>query len=729
MSEDRPRPAAPARKGAAAAPPPWLPLLPTAWRRPGGLPPPDAVWDYVRDWTETARRRLDELEGYLLAAAGEPAYAALAPGAAVAELERVRRWLEEAARARDLDAFGRVLQAHPGVLAAYERLERWGQLLRGPDHPRLIMAYRYLTDPDLALPEGEPFGELRELRAALLDMLSDPSVVLDEEGRRRFHDGAAAFRLRYKALYVHEHDRRRRPEALAPYRQLRDGVAFRTLRRLRAVRGAPVRAGLAEMEARLQAILATQCPGVDEAVLEARPVCTCGFRLDAPPPEPVDVLESALEREVWHGVRLLADPEVRRRLEAYVEGDRSRGSGAAAEGLARILGWVEAYGDGHGGADALGELEGLLTDEVIAALNEGLRQPPGVVVPRSLEALWERLADRDLSWEDLQREVLEWAFDGDVPPPGVLVRPLWGGGGERTPADGRARVRSRAAAGDGTPADAFPRTFSGWEDHYRRRVQAGEGATPREQEAFRLFYRLAVRGEGGGPAEGAVSLSLFEPAYDDGLLAGLRRPITLPLLLERAGARCSPWGRRLGLVWVDALRCDVWDRFLDRYGPGLEVLETGMLWVFPPATTAGQMARLDGHGIRFTLRRAPRPAPDPRARDGVPPWPSTLSVDDGASGQRAIVYVGGVEEALGEGAAPDELSHVLARELLPLLAAEPSTDWLVFGDHGFAEQGGGARGRRGEGPAYRQGGDSMEEVLVPWAALRAGGSGAGEGRD
>jgi len=693
------------------------------------LPAPDTVWDYLRDWTEASRRQLDELEGYLLAAAGEPAYAALAPAAAVAELERVRRWLDDAARAPDLDAFGRALQAHPGVLAACGRLERWRELLRGPDHPRLIMAYRYLTDPDLALPEAEPFAELRELRAALLGMLADPAVVLDEEGRRRFHDGAAAFRLRYKALYIREHDRRRRPEALAPYRRLRDGVAFRLLRRLRSVRGAPVRAGLAEMEGRLQAILATQCPGVDEAVLEARPVCTCGFRLDAPSLEPVDVLERALEREVWHGVRLLADPEVRRRLEAYIEGDELRSSGGAGDGLTRLLRWVDAYGDGHGGVDALRELEALLTDEVIAALNEGLRQPPGVVVPRSLEALWERLADRDLSWEELQAEVLEWAFGGDVPPPGVLVRPVRGGGGERSGTDGRVRPRPRSATGDRVSTDAFPRTFWGWEEHYRRRVRAGEAASPEERDAFRLFYRLAVRGEGGGGVEGAVSLSLFEPPYDDGLLAGLRRPITLPLLLERVGRHPSLWGRRPGLVWVDALRWDVWHRFLDRYGAGLEVLESGMLWVFPPATTAGQMARLDGYGIRFTLRRAPRGSPDPRGRGDALPWPPSPLADDGVGAQRAMVYVGGVEEALGEGAAPDELSHVLAGELLPLVTAAPGTDWLVFGDHGFVEQSGGTRSRRGDGPSYRQGGDSMEEVLVPWAVLRGRGSPGGPGHD
>src|SRR5690606_12056115 len=96
----------------------------------------------------------------------------------------------------------------------------------------LVIAHRYLTDDDLALPAEEAYRELRELRATLLDMLSDGDTVLSAAGRRRFWDGFAAFQFRYADLYVREHDRRRRPEALAPYRALRERPAYRLLRRL-----------------------------------------------------------------------------------------------------------------------------------------------------------------------------------------------------------------------------------------------------------------------------------------------------------------------------------------------------------------------------------------------------------------------------------------------------------------------------------------------------------------
>lgn len=756
------------RRGREEARPPWLELLPAAWRRPGGLPPPDEVWAFLQEWVKSARVTLDELEGYLLAAVDEAALAALTPAARLADLERVRAGLDDLQKAADLDSFGLALRAKPGMLAAYERLVPWRAFFQSPDRPRLVMAHRYLTDDDLALPPEEAYRELRELRATLLDMLSDADTVLSAAGRRRFWDGFAAFQFRYADLYVREHDRRRRPEALAPYRALREQPAYRLLRRLQSLEGAPVRAGLAELEGRLQRLLATQCPGVDEEVIAARPVCTCGFRLDDPPPESLDDLERAIQQEAWHGLRMLFDPEVRRRLQRFVaESGQPKGPGTPAAKLAALLAWTEEpgrskdLGDAGDGADAGGATEagdggsfvagtpqsldviaGLLDEETIAYINQGLRRS-GRVVVRSLEALVEELADRELSWDQLRDAVEQWAF-GPLPRErGLIVRPLWGEGrralapGEETARTGSAlaaggstggrpsgsKGRGRAAASRDEAAQKpvrLPQTFVEWEQAYGEKM-TGKAPAAGLDEGFRRFYRETMKTSAGGGVEGTLALSLFEPPIPDGLLAGLQRPVTLPLLLERASGRSRRDDRPRRLVWVDALRYDVWLAFLQQFGDGIRVEETGFLWALPPATTAGQMARVDAQGIRFSLWEVPPPP-------AAPAWPEPPG--SGAAGgpvaeaTLSIAYLRGIEEAIHgpEHLDAAALAAVLAQELLPLLERGGSYEWVVFSDHGFSDDGergaaGGGSRRDKAGSPYRQGGDTMEEVIVPWARL------------
>lgn len=760
------------RRGREEAPPPWLELLPAAWRRPGGLPPPNEVWAFLQEWVRSARVALDELEGYLLAAVDEAALAALNPAARLADLERVRAGLDDLQKAADLDSFGAVLRARAGMLAAYERLVPWRAFFQSPDRPRLVIAHRYLTDDDLALPAEEAYRELRELRATLLDMLSDGDTVLSAAGRRRFWDGFAAFQFRYADLYVREHDRRRRPEALAPYRALRERPAYRLLRRLQLLEGAPVRAGLAELEGRLQRLLATQCPGVDKEVIAARPVCTCGFRLDDPPPEPLDELERAIQREAWHGLRMLFDPEVRRRLQRFVqEAGQPKGPGAPAAKLAQLLAWTEEPPKGKGqkrkpnGAATAAEedgagfvmgtpqsldvIAGLLDEETIAYINQGLRRS-GRVVVRSLEALVEELADRELSWEQLRDAVEQWAF-GTLPRErGLIVRPLWGEG-RRGPAAGEEAGRSAAAPaaagspggkgpggkgrqkavasrdGEGEKPARVPQTFAEWERAYEEKM-TGKAPAPGLDEAFRRFYRETMKGGASGGVEGTLALSLFEPPIGEGLLAGLQRPVTLPLLLERAGGLDRAGGRSRGdsrprrLVWVDALRYDVWLGFLRQFGQGIRVEESGFLWVLPPATTAGQMARVDAQGIRFSLWEVPSPP-------AAPPWPEPSGTGTPgaavAEPTLSIAYLRGIEEAIHgpEHLDADALAGVLAKELLPLLQRGGDHEWVVFSDHGFSDDGergaaGGEHRRDKAGSGYRQGGDTMEEVIVPWARLR-----------
>src|SRR5690606_36585492 len=148
------------------------------------------------------------------------------------------------------------------------------------------------------------------------------------------------------------------------------------------------------------------------------------------------------------------------------------------------------------------------------------------------------------------------------------------------------------------------------------------GEDARLQRAFREVYRRCLRDDDGSGAS-LVALSLFEPRVEKGLLAGLQKPLTLPLVLRRAMDWLDHARGTRGLLWIDALRCDVWRRALERLqGRGeavVEVCDGGLLWAWPTATTAGQMARLDAQGIRFSLLEVygdPEALPVPARSEG-----------------------------------------------------------------------------------------------------------------
>src|SRR5690606_35084470 len=120
-----------------------------------------------------ASRHMDELEGYLLSVRREPAFAAFNPEGTLDDLARVRAWLQQLQKSTDWTSFVEQLRSRPVLVAAYQRLSNLLVFFRGPQRSRLVAVYGYLTDEGLALPDGEPFRELRDLRATLLDMLSD----------------------------------------------------------------------------------------------------------------------------------------------------------------------------------------------------------------------------------------------------------------------------------------------------------------------------------------------------------------------------------------------------------------------------------------------------------------------------------------------------------------------------------------------------------------------------
>lgn len=472
--------------------------------------------------------------------------------------------------------------------------------------------------------------------------------------------------------------------------------------RLVQLRGGPDAEALAADLQQVAAAGCAQTPGALADRLRRWPECTCGLRLGTTPAPTAAVGERCafLAAEFLRALQAPGCAAALRR--AAAEG--GTGCGPAVE---RLLALAPA-GEGSCAA-AL---------ECLEVLGEAIWRPAWAGRPevRRLAALADRLVGAVWQADALLGAVRAWV---GAPPAGAGVRVL---GLEAGAGDEPARRQRATAAVEALEAvaDRPPSDPPGWEAAWlgsgpcwARRLEEAEAAGVGEA----VLQPLRRRGR-----EAALRL---DRAFGSALRAFAAVPGWERAGLEPVGVALDRAGREVGgearvyAFCVDALRADLHEAVLDlvaAWGLRLRPLERGIVWAVAPTLTAAQFQAWSARGWSVEVVPQGRETTAAARADG------RAALARVAWGPRRPVCkwdfldkgLHGATDDLGAFAAGFRLRA--SRLLLPVLEAVGAGDRVVlFADHGFRLEtdAGGAM-------AYAHGGESPDEVLVPYCVLGAG---------
>jgi len=448
----------------------------------------------------------------------------------------------------------------------------------------------------------------------------------------------------------------------------------------------------------------TVSPGALGDRLLRWPACRCGFRPDHPPAVPSgEGLRALATAAAVAALRALQAPGCARSL---------RGGGGPVEELLVLPPGLEASAE-----QALAYIGTIGMERVRAALGPG-----PAPAERDLAALGEAVAGRDWAARDLLDAVRAWVGDAA---PGARLRVVATPDGP----DRAVRRAEQALAALRAGAERPPGDPAGWEALWSG--DAGCWARRVEEAADALW-------DGRGPRCDPAAAPLARWRRE-GLeyAAGLRRAFAADLRRWTAQGFCreglAPVGRVLDAsvaargrgegagdafaFCVDALRADLLEAVLDMAVaslPHLRAAARGVVWAVAPTLTAAQFEAWAASGwtaeiVRLDAGAVEAVAAGGRAALGRAVW---------AAERRCVCKWDFLDARLH--ASDDDFGLFAAefrlrarRLLLPALAAlTPGDRAVLFADHGFRLQETPDGGWR-----YDHGGDTPEEVLVPFCVL------------
>ncbi len=741
-----------------------LPFLPPRLRRaPLTYALQREVWDAAVEWKREWTAALPGVRAELAAVSDFPSLRGVLTAEWLAELDRLEELLSAVMPSLSAqEGLQRLLQAfaqRPRASRTVERAAALRAFIAGRLSAYLQMV-SYLDSGEFAPPD-----ELQAAAATLATQLQDPEVVLGDG----FEQAAAAFgplRQRYAEAYVAAHEAAVGAAAFAAVEEIPRSPEYRLATALGDIPGLEAEPDAVALQAAVRAALADRCPHDRAAVadrLRRLPRCACGFRLDRPPAAPAaDELAALADRVARAYLAALHGPACLQRLRAYAAGLAAVGRGDAAAALRDLL--AVSPSDPGAVAAALACLGRAGVHEVRSAL-----AGEAVVEERDGQALLARLAGRALRPEQVLEAVRAWlgpmrptafvrvvaappppgppgtaapdgagpplrpaAQDGDrgprgVPGAGARARPRVA---DLHPARGRATAGHMAAAARvarglaalRSAAATPPVAAEGWE-----RLWLGPaGAWARLLAECRDAARWAA--DPAGPPllrwelEGADCLRRLQAPFaavlqglDAEARGGLLRPCARARELARAG--------QVVYVWcLDGLRADLLDPVLETLraaGVRLREVERGVSWAAAPTTTAPQFEALRRWGYRGELVRWDDGSMEALASAAGAVlaevrWPSDR---DGCICKWDFVdaKVHGCTDDYGSFCA--EVRVQVRRQLAPAFAAlEGGAQVVLCADHGFRRVEGLAAAM-GDAPRYLHGGESLDEVLAPWAVL------------
>ncbi len=654
------------------------------------------LWDAACAWRRRWGERLPALRAEAARVRDFPALRDVLRPERLEDLDRLERLL--AAVALSLpphEGLGRLLAAvasDPAAAAAAQRAEALDVFLRDRlDTYVQTVAY-------LGAEEFVPPAELAAAVSGLRAQLADPETVFGPEfGRVQADFGA--LRAAYADAYAAAHAAAVGTEAFSAHAAIGGGAA----RRLAQLVGGPA---VEALEAALASALAGRCavaPGALGDRLLRWPSCRCGYRFGHPPAAVQgDELRIQAAAAAAGALRALQAPECARRL-------RAAGGAAAGELL-------DLPAEGDAVADRALALIAVIGEATVrSALGPG-----PVPVDRELSVLGEVLSGRDWAGTELLAAVRAWVGDAG---PGVRLRVVSG-------ARNRGRAAARAAEAVGAlrmavgrpPANhlVWEALWSGAAGGWACRVEA---AADEVRDGWDRRADPAVPHLSGWRREAGECASRLERMFAADLRRwsadGFRREGLAPV--GRALDACA--GRGAGATFafcVDALRADLLEAVLDLAAsalPRLRPVSTGMVWAVSPTLTATQFEAWAAAGWSVEIVHIDGGAAEAVAEGGR----AALGRVAWVPGRRCVCKWDFLDARLH--ASDDDFGMVAAefrlrahRLLLPVLAALESGDRAVlFGDHGF-------RIRNAEDGTWRyeHGGDSPDEVLVPFCVLEAG---------
>lgn len=677
------------------------------------------AWEAVRRWQAEQAELAASCAARLREAAGLPALRNLGETAA-GDLDRLDSLFRAGSGLAPCEGLTRFLFAWGAEGDAAALVARCRSLhaflTSGLD--RFLWAVAYVQGAAAALPAGHPLGEEAvRLHGELSAGPGEWAAVLERVAR---------FRAAYADLYHAAHGAAAGEAAFAPYRGVAASPGATVARVLSGLPLLESALPWADVDADLAAAQRAACR-VSDAELAERlrrlPVCTCGFRPAAPPPplpEPEAMAERA-ERSARGYLQGLTRPAAVQRLRAYTAGLRVVARNAEADQLERFVATAAEA--------SLSEAAATLRGPVGERLREALLGQV-VVVDRTPEDLLHRLRGRVLTVPAVQGALAAWL--GPVPrgayvrvraglPEGrggdwraalaagvpdlasarSVIDALWDGEadaaavyGSPTPAGRLCTLAARVVRGLQAARAVVPSTPADWEA-----LWAGP-ASRSELHLARLRTEAAAAGQLPLPALDAWEAQWSE--VRDTLQTAWQRARTEGM--TGRGDLGGLWSRLSGnLWWIDALRQDLADDLADAAREFAEVSERGLLWARVPTDTATQLAALRDAGCTEPVVRW---TGDVGAAAGrILRWPF---LDDRIHG--SVEAYGDLAEAFRE---------MVGRHLLPALAAlAPGAEVWLFGDHGFRANPAFRPSDPHAAPRYAHGGDSPDEVLVPWLLLR-----------
>jgi hypothetical protein len=230
--------------------------------------------------------------------------------AIVAQWEEVRTSLGSK---EGLERFIRAGQSEPLLKDRLARVESaWGFLDKAE---RILFIYQYITDPRLEIPPSGPYADLAAARADLTRFFEQPQGPLSEELAERLFCRFEEFHRAYVSAYAEAHHSTRGAARFEEYEKLKQGRAYRLLRRLDQLQMVSVQHDFRRVEQRLTGVLLQRCDRPVQDQLQAQPVCICGFRLGESPKYPsLAGITEDIECGIRETVKALASEQVQERL-------------------------------------------------------------------------------------------------------------------------------------------------------------------------------------------------------------------------------------------------------------------------------------------------------------------------------------------------------------------------------------------------------------------------------